>query len=152
MLMKWKFKISKFIYLSALVITPLTQGCSLSSYATGEGLFGTLAGAAAGAGIGELIGDKYGKKSENLALGAGVGAASGLMLGALIHDTRAETAKEKALIVRQAQYVNSRQRDIDNLRLSVDKESSWGRLDDKPWSERYQIETSELPYQGLGLE
>lgn len=128
------------------------QACSLSSYGSSEGILGGLAGAGAGAGVGYLIGEEYGKKTENLALGTGVGAASGLVLGALLHERSAPLDQEKTMVVRQAKFIGERQKEIDNLREEVDSESSWGRLDVKPWSERYQVETSELPYQGLSLE
>lgn len=130
----------------------LLQACSAASYGTSEGIFGAIAGGLAGAGVGTIIGDEYGKKTENIALGSGVGAASGLVLGALLHERNAPLKKEKVQIVRQAKFIGERQKEIDTLREEVDAESSWGRLDVKPWSERYQIETSDLPYQGIGIE
>ncbi|HMO19099.1 MAG TPA: glycine zipper family protein [Oligoflexia bacterium] len=124
-----------------------SSGCSLSSYPTAEGLVGTLAGAGVGAGIGHLIGDRIGNKNKNMAISAGVGAVSGLAIGALIHDQRARFAEEEATVIREAKMIGDRQKEIDKLYEEVYSESSWGRLEVKPWHERYQIEVSEYPYQ-----
>ena len=128
-----------------------TSACSASSFPTWEGLAGLTAGAAAGAGIGSIIGDEYGKKTENTLLAGGIGAATGLAIGALIHDNRMELAKEDAQVIREAQQLDSRQKEIDDIRRAVDSDSSWGRNEVKPWQERYNVETSDIPYQGVAL-
>ncbi len=93
----------------------------------------------------------YEKQTENTALAGGIGSAIGLATGALIHENRAKYAQQGALVVRQAKHISARQKEIDNLREDVYSESSWGKLDIKPWNERYEVETSEIPYQGLPL-
>lgn len=140
-----------FILISLLFILSTVQGCSLASYGTQESILGSIAGAIGGTGIGYIIGDEYGKKTENMAIAGGIGAASGLALGALVHDNRAKFAQEGAQIVRQAKHISDRQKEIDILREDTYSESSWGKLDIKPWHERYEVETSEMPYQGLPL-
>ncbi len=147
-----KFRMRVNVIISLAIVASFGQGCSLSSYGTQEGVLGSIAGLVVGGGIGQILGDEYGKKTENTALGAGIGAASGLALGALIHDNRSQIAKEKALVVRKERQIDDRQKEIDELREDVYSQSSWGRLEVQPWSERYKIETSEIPYQGLGLE
>lgn len=135
--------------LSALLTIP--SACSLSSLPTTDGLLGATAGAVVGGGIGNIIGDHLGKKTENTAIAAGVGALSGLAIGGLIHDNRMEIAKEDAQVIREAELISSRQKEIDEVRKSTEAKSSWGRSEVKPWQDRYQIETSEYPYQGPGL-
>ena len=147
-----KLTFRKIINLGIIFSFTFTQSCTLSSYGTQEGLLGSLAGAVAGGAAGQIFGDKYGKKTENTALGAGIGALSGVAIGSLIHDKRMESSKEKAQVVRVSREVNAKQKEIDQLREEVYSESSWGRLEVKPWSERYQTETADLPYQGLTLE
>lgn len=134
-------------YLMLVCLSLFGNACSLSSYPTLEGLVGTLAGAGAGAGIGHLIGDQIGNKDKNMAISAGVGAVSGLAIGALIHDQRAQLAKEEEAVIREAKMIGERQKEIDRLHDEVYSESSWGRLEVKPWHERYQIDSSEYPYQ-----
>jgi len=134
-------------YLLLVFIGISSNACSLSSYPTLEGLVGTLAGAGAGAGVGHLIGSQIGNEDKNMAISAGVGAVSGLAIGALIHDQRAQLAKEEEAIIREAKMIGERQKEIDDIREEVYSESSWGRLEVKPWHERYQSDPSEYPYQ-----
>jgi len=134
-------------YVLPICLSGQLSACSLSSYSTGEGLIGGLAGAAAGAGVGQIIGDEIGNKSENTAISAGVGAATGLAIGALIHENRAQMDQEEEKVIREAKRIDARQKEIDTLREDVYSNSSWGRLEVKPWHERYQIEESEYPYQ-----
>lgn len=136
-----------FNYGLAICLIGQLSACSLSSYPTGEGLIGGLAGAAAGVGVGQLIGDQIGNKSKNTAISAGVGAATGLAIGALIHDSRSQIDQEEEAVIREAKRIDARQKEIDTLREDVYSNSSWGRLEVKPWHERYQIEESEYPYQ-----
>ena len=80
-----------------------------------------------------------------------IGALSGMAIGALVHDNRMELAKEDAQVIREAKQLDARQKEIDDTRRAVDSDSSWGKLEVKPWQERYNIENSEMPYQGPSL-
>lgn len=135
--------------LSLSLLAP--SACSLSSFPSLEGLAGATAGAAVGAGIGSIIGDHAGKKTENTLMAGGIGALSGMAIGALVHDNRMELAKEDAQVIREAKQLDARQKEIDDTRRAVDSDSSWGKLEVKPWQERYNIENSEMPYQGPSL-
>lgn len=127
------------------------SACSVSSLPSFEGLAGAVAGTAVGAGIGSIVGDHAGKKTENTLMAGGIGAATGIALGALVHDNRMELAKEDAQVIREARQIDARQKEIDETRRAVESDSSWGKLEIKPWQERYNIENSEMPYQGPGL-
>ncbi len=129
----------------------LSSACSLSSLPTLDGLAGAAAGAVVGGGIGSIIGDHTGKKTENTLMVGAIGAATGLGIGALINDNRMELAQEDAQVIREAQQLDSRQKEIDGIRAAVNSDSSWGRAEVKPWQERYLTETSDLPYEGQGL-
>lgn len=128
-----------------------SSACSLSGLSSWDGIAGATAGGAVGAGIGSIIGDHTGKKTENTLLGAGVGVLSGVALGALINDNRMELAQEDAQVIREARQLDARQKELDDIRRAVNSDSSWGRSEVKPWQERYNTETSEIPYQGPGL-
>lgn len=141
---------NKKIYNCLLSLALITSmgACSLGSYATGPGLVGTLAGGALGAGAGHLLGQRIGNTTKNTALVGGIGAATGLLVGAAVHEQRQQIIKEKEAVIREARRIDARQREIDVMREDVYHRSSWGKLEVKPWHERYQTETSEYPYQG----
>lgn len=124
------------------------SACSLSSYPTGAGTIGLISGGLLGAGAGSLLSKKIGNSTKNTALIGGIGAATGLIVGAAIHEQRQQLAKEQEAIIREARRIDARQKEIDALRQDVYSKSSWGRLEVKPWHERYVIETSDDPYHG----
>ena len=135
-----------------IISITLLSSCSLESLTTTEAILGGGAGALAGVGIGSLVGDEIGKKTENMAMIGGIGAGTGILLGSLIHDNRAEASREKAEIIRRAGEISQRQKQIDKLREQVQSDSSWGRSEVKPWSERYETEVSDYPFQGISLK
>ncbi len=142
----------KIINFLLIISITSVSSCSLDSLTTSEAVLGGGAGALAGAGIGSIIGDRIGKKTENMAMIGGIGAGTGILLGSLIHDNRAEANKEKAEIIRRAGEISQRQKQIDKLREQVQSDSSWGRSEVKPWSERYETEVSDYPFQGISLK
>jgi outer membrane lipoprotein SlyB len=135
-------------YLVILTMISPMGACSLGSYPTAPAGIGLLSGGLLGAGAGHLLGRRIGNSTKNTALVGGIGAATGLIVGAAIHEQRQQLAKEQEAVIREARRIDSRQREIDAIRKDVYSRSSWGRLEVKPWHERYITEASEEPYQG----
>ncbi len=137
-------------YFFSLIIIMSMGACSLASYPTVPAGIGLLGGGLLGAGAGSLLSQRIGNSTKNTALIGGIGAATGLIVGAAIHEQRQQLAKEQEAVIREARRIDSRQREIDAMRQEVYSKSSWGRLEVKPWHERYVTEVSEEPYQGQG--
>ncbi len=140
----------KLIALFSVLVTPV--GCSPASYVAAESMVGTAIGAAAGSGVGWLFASEVGNTAENIIVNGAIGAGVGLLAGAILHERNLQIAREREVVLREARMLNQNQREIDELRRTVDDASSWGANERRPWDERYQREQSHRPYQGaMGL-
>lgn len=126
----------------------LAAGCSPASMFSQEGAIAGLITSGIGAGAGYAVGNQIGKKTENTLLGAGTGAALGLMAGGLLHEQNLRTAKQRAVVVREARMIDSNQKEIDDLRERVTESTRWGGNEVRSWNERYLDEEPANPYQG----
>jgi len=134
-----------------IIVLGLSCGCSPASYSSTEGIVGGLAGSAVGSGVGALIGSQAGNMGTNIALNAAIGGGMGLLSGAILHEHNLQVARDREIVLREAELIDENQRSIDLLRDQVNETSSWGKNEVKSWDERYPAENLELPYQGPGL-
>ena len=107
----------------------------------------TAIGTAGGAGIGYLFSRDRGHTAENVLINGAIGASAGLLAGALLRERNVKIEQEKQVVQREARVIDENQKELDALRERVYDSTSWGRSEKKSFDQRYQIETSELPYQ-----